>query len=66
MTPWSTNPDESAAIDALSTYLTTLTESLHAIPDARYTTPSGGFTLPPHALDISAPSDLTDETRNAA
>lgn len=66
MTTWSTNLDESAAIDALSTYLTTLTESLHAIPDARYTNPSGGFTLPPHTPDISDPSDSTAETRNAA
>ncbi|MFI1912303.1 hypothetical protein [Nocardia sp. NPDC020380] len=66
MTPWSTNPEESAAIATLSAYIATLSESLHAIPEARYTNPSGGFTIPPQNPTLSTTFDMTADARDAA
>lgn len=44
-TTWSTDPEENAAITALSQLLQAMAAMLHSVEEARYTPPSGGYTL---------------------
>lgn len=42
--PWSTSPEENAAVAAMYQFAQAAAGLLHDVEEARYTDPSGGFT----------------------